>query len=431
MSDQREGVLASVRATPRAIRFLLAGVLINQLGAYVQTFLLLYLTFRGVSVARSATCLVAYSIGSILGTFLGGELTDRFGPRRTITLAMASSAPLVASIPVLSRTGLFGPLVGVVLLAGLVTQAYRPAAFVLINDLMPAQHKLMAFSMMRTAMNIGAALAPLIAAGLILLDWDLLYWIDGATALAYAVLAFTFLPRQVTRPAGSPVEAQDEAVVHWWSGYAVMLQDRKFLAYLLSVVVGTFAFAQSTIALPLQIIKDGHPAGLYSAVLTVSSVLIVAVELKLTTYTSRWEPHVSAFVGHLVLAVGLAAYGLSTQNGGFVIAAAVVETTGLMIAGPSMTAHPTLAAPAELKARYAGAGQALMGLGLAIAPALGLFAWIQLGVFFWVMLGLLTAAAGVFALIGIRQPAARPGFPQGRSFRTSTDSEPETVGGKA
>lgn len=424
-SDDTKSVLAAARATPKEIRYLLGGVLINQLGAYVQTFLLLYLTFRGASVAAAGGCLVAYSIGSIFGTFLGGELTHRFGPRRTIALAMGLSAPLVAAIPLLTGPNRYWLLVVVVFLSGLFTQAYRPGAFVLINDLMPERYKLMAFSMMRTAMNVGAAVAPLIAAALILIDWDLLYWIDGGTALVYSVLALTLLPRTV-HTAEKPAQ-QSASATSRRSGYAAMVRDTRFLAYLVSVVLGTFAFAQATIALPLQITTDGHPTSLYSAVLTISSVVLITVELKLTTYTSRLPHHVSAFVGHLVLAVGLAAYGLSTQSGVFVIIAAVVETTGLMIAGPAMTAHPTLAAPEALKARYAGAGQALMGVGLAIAPALGLYGWTQLGAGFWPVIGLLTAVAGVFALVGIR-PRSTEEAPE---HRPDTGSEPEVIAGKA
>ena len=43
--------------------------------------------------------------------------------------------------------------------------------------------------MMRIALNLGAALSPVIAAGLILLNWNLLLWFDAATALIYAILA--------------------------------------------------------------------------------------------------------------------------------------------------------------------------------------------------------------------------------------------------
>jgi MFS family permease len=149
------GVAETLKATPVAVRYLLTGVLINQLGAFVQTFLVLYLTFRGASIGLAGLCLAAYSVGSIFGTMLGGELTHRFGSRATIVTAMACSGPLVASIPWASAPGRSWLLVAVVALAGLVTQAYRPAASVLLSDLMPERYQVMAFSMMRIALNIG------------------------------------------------------------------------------------------------------------------------------------------------------------------------------------------------------------------------------------------------------------------------------------
>ncbi|MFE6840413.1 MFS transporter, partial [Streptomyces sp. NPDC057705] len=151
--DTPIGVFEALKATPTPVRYLLGGVLINQLGAFVQTFLVLYLTFRGMSVAAAGLTLVAYSAGSIFGTMLGGEFTQRFGPRATIVTAMAGSAPLVAAISWLSGPGMLWPLLVVVGLAGLFTQAYRPAAAVMLSDLMPDRYQVMAFSMMRIALN--------------------------------------------------------------------------------------------------------------------------------------------------------------------------------------------------------------------------------------------------------------------------------------
>lgn len=101
-------VFDALKATPTPVRYLLGGVLVNQLGAFVQTFLVLYLTFRGASVSAAGLSLVAYSIGSIFGTMLGAEITQRFGPRATIMAAMGASAPLVASISWLSGPGTLG-----------------------------------------------------------------------------------------------------------------------------------------------------------------------------------------------------------------------------------------------------------------------------------------------------------------------------------
>ncbi|MFE2549871.1 MFS transporter [Streptomyces sp. NPDC059355] len=445
--DAQVRVFDALKATPTPVRYLLGGVLVNQLGAFVQTFLVLYLTFRGASVSAAGLALVAYSIGSIFGTMLGAEITHRFGPRTTIMTAMAASAPLVGSISWLSGPGMLWPLLVVVGLAGLFTQAYRPAAAVLLSDLMPERYQVMAFSMMRIALNIGAALAPLIAAVVILVDWDLLFWIDGGTALVYALLAFALLPKQAPHAreeaeaaregaepqasgaetgtgtgtgAAAPAPAADSG-----SAYAAMLRDRKYLLYLGAILLGSLTYAQGHIALPLQLAADHYPTSFYSTVLTVSSVVLITCELKITAYLSRLPKHVRVITGHLVEAVGLAVYGLSSRSGAFTIAGAVLVVFGIMIAAPSMFAHPATF-PAAVKARYIGTMQAVGGAASALAPLFGVFLWTRLGGGFWLLCGIVTAAAGFLALAGVRQPSEPD---PAKDAGPRTEGEPEVVGG--
>jgi MFS family permease len=393
--SENGGVFATLRATPTPVRYLLGGVLINQLGAFVQTFILLYLTFRGDAIGIAGLCLAAYSVGSIFGTLLGGELTHRLGPRTTITLAMLSSAPLVASIPFVATTPVV--LFLVVGLAGLVTQAYRPAAAVLLSDLMPEEHQVMAFSMMRIALNTGAALAPLIAAGLILVDWDLLFYLDGATALVYGLLAYSLLPRV----AAPEEEHEEKSTVDSRTAYSTMARDPKYLAYLAAVFLGTIAYAQSTTALPLEIVADRYPTSLYSAVLTISSLVLITCELKITTYIVKIPAHVAVLAGHVVNSVGFALYALAVHSGTFVILGAVFAVSGLMIAGPTMFAHPAKF-PAAFKSRYMGTMQAVIGLASAIGPLFGVFTFNSLGGAFWIVIALVNGAAGLLAVYGVR-----------------------------
>ncbi|MEU6868965.1 MFS transporter [Streptomyces sp. NPDC046876] len=436
--DAPVGVLEALKATPAPVRYLLGGVLVNQLGAFVQTFLVLYLTHRGVSVAVAGLALVAYSIGSVFGTMLGGEITQRFGPRTAIMAAMAASAPLVASVSWLSGLTALWPLLLAVGLAGLFTQAYRPAAAVLLSDLMPDRYQVMAFSMMRIALNIGAALAPLIAAGLILLDWDLLFWVDGATALLYSLLAFALLPKKLGRDdtgtaadtgdgdraaAPAPASAPSSS-----AAYAAMARDRKYLLYLAAVLLGSLTYAQGHIALPLELVEDGYPTGFYSTVLTVSSVVLISCELKITAYLSRLPKHVRVITGHLVEAAGLAVYGLSSRSGAFTIAAAVLVVCGIMIAAPSMFAHPATF-PATVKARYIGTMQAVGGAASALAPLFGVYAWARLGSGFWLLCGVLTAVAGFLALAGVKAPPEPQPARAAEETGPTTQGEPEAVGG--
>jgi MFS family permease len=397
-ADTRAGVFATLRATPISVRYLLGGVLINQMGAFVQTFLVLYLAVRGFSLGQAGIALTAYSVGAVSGTLLGGELTHRIGPRATIAGAMATSALILGFVPWLGDPGRFGLLLAAVAVAGLATQSYRPAAAVLLSDLMPEEHRVMAFSMMRIALNIGAALGPLIAAGLILVNWDLLFWCDAITALAFTVLALRLLPNTpAPREEEKPTEDKRSA-------YGVLLHDGKYLLFLASVLLGSVIYVQYTVALPLKIRAEGHPAALYSVVLATSSLILILCELKITSYVKHRLPNVLGAAGTALMGLGLAGYGLATHSGILIILSTVVFVSGVMVSGPTMFAHPAKF-PAAVKARYIGAHQATFGLGLALGPTFGVLVWGALANGVWLVCGAIAVIAALCALAGMRENA--------------------------
>ena len=403
INDKPAGVLAALRETPTAVRYLLGGVFVNQLGAFIQTFMVLYLTVRGFSAGQAGIVIAAYSVGSILGGFVGGELIHRVGPRATITTAMIGSATVLAVVPLLVRPGLFGVLIVALMLAGLATQSYRPAAAVLLSDLMPAGHTVMGFSMMRIALNLGAALSPLIAAALILVDWNLLLWFDSATALGYAVLAFRLLPDvRIERDTG---ETGEPATTGTRAAYRILLRDGRFWFFLASVLIGSVIYVQYTVALPLKITAEGHSTGLYSAVLITASAVLILCELKITSYVSRWPGYVAASLGTALMGLGVASYGLSGGSAVALVASTVVFVFGIMINGPTMFAYPSTF-PAAVKAHYISAHQATFGLGMTLGPLVGVAAWVALGNGVWWLCGGLAVIAALCALVGMA--ATRP-----------------------
>jgi predicted MFS family arabinose efflux permease len=401
-TERPAGVLAVLRRTPTPVRYLLGGVFVNQLGAFVQTFMVLYLVFRGFSAGQAGLVLAAYSIGSVLGGLVGGELVHRIGPRATITAAMSGSAVILALVPFFGRPGLIAALMAAMLLAGLATQSYRPAAAVLLSELMPGADRVMGFSMMRIALNLGAALSPLIAAGLILLDWNLLLWFDAATALLYAVLALRLLPdRRVEREASEPAASGTRAA------YGILLRDGRFWFFLASVLIGSVIYVQYTVSLPLKITAEGHSAGLYSVVLVTASAVLILCELKITSFVTRWPGHVAATAGTVLMGLGVAGFGLSGGSAVALVACTVVFVFGIMINGPTMFAYPSTF-PTAVKARYISAHQATFGLGMALGPLFGVAAWVALGNGVWWLCGTLGLVAALCALLGM---TARPATP--------------------
>lgn len=398
-ADGPAGVLATLRSTPAPVRYLLGGVFINQMGAFVQTFIVLYLTVRGFSLGHAGIALTAYSVGATLGTLLGGELTHRVGPRATITGAMTASALIVGSVPWLGRPALFGYLVVAVAMAGLATQCYRPAAAVLLSEVVPEEHQVMSFSMMRIALNSGAALGPLIAAGLVLVDWNLLFWFDAVTALAYAVMARWLLP--ATPP---PREVQAETGDRR-SAYAVLVRDGRYLLYLMSVLLGAAVYVQYTAALPLKIIAEGNSTALYSIVLAESSLILILCELKITTYVRHWPPHLVGAAGTALVGLGVAGYGLVTHSSVAIILCTVVFVFGVMVSGPVMFAYPATF-PVAIRARYVGTQHAMFGLGSALGPTLGVLTWQALANGAFLAFGMVNVIAAACALVGMRASRA-------------------------
>ena len=253
----------------------------------------------------------------------------------------------------------------------------------------------MGFSMMRVALNAGAALAPLIAAALILVDWNLLLWVDAATALAYAALARALLPAGHTPAA----EATDEDPARAGSG--VLVRDRRYLLFLASVLLGTVIYIQYTVALPLSLRASGHPAALYSIVLATTSLVLITCELKITASVKGRPPHLIGAVGTAIMGLGLAGYGLATGSSAVIVLSTIVFVCGLMINGPTMFAHPSKF-PAAVKARYIGAHQFTFGLGLALGPIVGVLAYKALANGVWVLCGALGTVAALCALTGMR-----------------------------
>ncbi len=397
---------STLRESDPAVRWLLFGVFVNQLGAFVQVFLVLFLVDNGVSEGRAGLALGAYGAGSVLGALLGGRLADRIGRRTTMTVSMLCAAGLTISISFLGDPALYPLLLLVVVADGAMTQAYRPAASAMLADLVPEGRLVMTFSMYRVALNTGAVIGPLVAAWLMTVSWDLLFWADGLTAIACALLARRFLPAAEVahgsvEAASGPTAALAEAGP---AGYRAVLRDGRYLLFLFAMFASAVIYMQYFSVLPLQIRDDGHTALVYSAILALSAGAVITCELLVTTRVQAWRATTAATTGIALLAAGLGGYGI---DGGLAMlfAATLVGVLGQIVSGPTMFAHPARVAPPAARGAYAGASQAMFGLGAAVGPLLGVLAFDAIGSTVWALCAAVGALAAVAAFAGMRDPA--------------------------
>lgn len=404
-------------AAPLAVRALLVGTAISKIGAFVQIFLVLFLVSQGFSDGRAGLALGFYGVGSIAGVLAGGWISDRVGPRLTIVVGMVANAAF--SIAVLYVTS-FGAVLVAVTLLGAASQCHRPAAATLLGDMTPKDRLVMVFAMSRFALNVGATVAPLIGAALVALSYSALFWGEAIASVAYAVIAVFVLPadsraRVATEQSdeadqadeadepGRPDE-EDEPPVSA-GGYLAVAKDRRYVLYLVAVVVNALVYQQSISTLPLAMSDLGLATVWYGAMMAVNGFIVITCELLMTRVVQRWALRRVLTVGFILLGAGFAAYALPGGLAVFFLGT-VLWSLAEIIQGPSMFTYPVQAGPRRLTARYVAAMEATFGIGSAAGPVLGIALFIWLGSSFWLLCGMASVLALIPAWAGVRTHAS-------------------------
>src|SRR3954469_2577382 len=93
----RRAVRETVSGPPREFWWLWTSTLINRLGAFVATFMALYLTLdRGYSASYAGLVASLHGLGGVISSLGAGVLTDRLGRRPPLLVAQSSTAVSVA-----------------------------------------------------------------------------------------------------------------------------------------------------------------------------------------------------------------------------------------------------------------------------------------------------------------------------------------------
>ncbi len=244
---------------PRPVWLLFVGTLINRFGGFVLVFLILYLTRSGFSPARAGLAVGAYGVGAIVAALVGGHLADRIGRRNTIALSMFTAA---VAILALSRAHSFGAIVTLTALTGLTAEAYRPAASALLGDLIEPGRRVQAFAGYRLAINLGAALGPIVGGWLVNRSFVWLFWGDAASCAMYGALALVALP-EITHPSAAGATGDAGGA----NSLAALLGDRVFLRFLLASSLGAIVYAQMHSTFALQVSARGLPDSTYGVLI--------------------------------------------------------------------------------------------------------------------------------------------------------------------
>ncbi|GAA2062474.1 MFS transporter [Streptomyces albiaxialis] len=348
-SGLRQSLAESVGGLPRAFWWLWTSTLINRLGAFVATFLALYLTVeRGYSASYAGLVGALYGAGGVVSSIGAGVLTDRLGRRPTLLLAQLSTAASVAALSLMTHPVAIAAVAGLV---GMSTNASRPAVQAMIADMVPPEDRVRAFALNYWAINLGFAISSTSAGLIAQYSYHLLFFTESAMVLACAILVYVKLPE--SRPERSAVPRAGEARDDGQVSMGTVLRDGRFMTVVgLSLLVASL-IQQGFVALPVAMGQQGFSSSDFGMAIAVNGLLIVVVQLPITRFIEKREPGGVLVVSSLLVGFG---FGLNAFAGTvpFFVFAVVVWTVGEVINTPTQMGLVVRLSPVHGRGRYQG-----------------------------------------------------------------------------
>ncbi|WP_445283722.1 MFS transporter [Streptomyces sp. DSM 118148] len=401
IADARNAARAAAAARPvlpRAFWWLWTATLVNRLGGFVVVFLTLYVTVdRGHSASFAGLVTTLYGVGGAVGAIVGGLLADRLGRRATLMGAQLLSAAGTGALAFTQGREALGVTACLVGLAG---NASRPVVQAVVADMVTAQARVRAFSLIYWAVNIGVAVSAALAGVLAQRGYTPLFLGEAAMTVLCAVTVYLTVPE--TRP--DPARIEDDTGPDATAGGPS--RRHRFLAFVaVTFLVGLLMQEVST-ALPLTMTTAGLSARDYGLVISLNGLLVVALQLPAGRVLARHGPAGPLAVGTLLLGggLGLTAVAASLETYALTV---VVWTVGEILLAPTAMAAVTGLVPGHAHGRYQGVYSFAWSAAACVAPAGSGYALDTVGpATLWgvsAALGVLAAGAYLIILRGRRQ----------------------------
>ena len=232
--------LDTFKGLSREVWWLSLITLINRAGTMVIPFMSLYLTKSlGFTLQNVGWIMTCFGVGSVLGSWLGGKLTDRIGYYKVMSISLLLTGILFVALQYV--TTLTGFCIGIFLVM-LVADTFRPAMFVALSAYSKPENKTRSVTLIRLAINLGFTAGPAVG-GLIItyIGYHGLFWVDGITCLLAVLLLMKVLNPKTAK-------VQDEVKVE---NPVSVYKDKPFWIFFIAMFIFGFIFLQYFSTMPL------------------------------------------------------------------------------------------------------------------------------------------------------------------------------------
>jgi predicted MFS family arabinose efflux permease len=398
-------IVGVIRDYPSQFWIVVFGTFIDRLGgSMLWPFFTLFITRKfNIGMTQAGLLLFVFSITGMVGSTIGGALTDRFGRKVMILFSLTMSATSAILMGVIDQLSLF---VAATVLVGLLADTGGPAREALIADLLPEEKRADGFGILRVAFNLSVAIGPLIGGLLAVYNYMYIFISDAVMSLITAGIILVVL-KETWKPQERE-EQKPETLAQTFRGYGRVMRDRAFVFYMLAsmLMVLVYINMNTTLAPYLRNVHGVNEQG-FSYILSLNAIMVVLFQFPITRWVTRYRPLMVMTFGTLLYAVGFAMYGFVSWYPFFLVAMVII-TIGEMFVSPVGQAIATRLAPENMRGRYMAAFGFTWGIPFMIGPiAAGMVLDYLNPNLLWYMAGIIGvfAALAYYALQGMSDKA--------------------------
>jgi MFS family permease len=206
----------------------------------VLPFLTIYLTTAlDFTIAQAGIISAFFGIGSMIGSYAGGILSDRIG---YFSVQLASLILGGFSCVALAAIKSFeGMCIGMMITSALLDML-RPAMSAAISSFAKPDNLTRSFSLIRMAINLGAGVGPAVAGILAGISFSLIFIGDGLTSVAAGILFYFYFHKKIK---ATKYTKKDESVS------STPLRSTNYILYIVFCMLYAIIFFQLFCTLPL------------------------------------------------------------------------------------------------------------------------------------------------------------------------------------
>jgi len=302
-------------------------MLINRSGTMVLPFMTLYCNHRGYTQTQGGIAVAFYGVGSLFGAFIGGRLSDKIGFYYMQFIALFLGGIMFI---ILGQMNTFPGLCTVIFFTSMVNESFRPANSSAIAYYSTPQNRTQSFSLNRLAINLGWGIGSAVAGMLASVSYQLLFWVDGFTNIASAIVLLFILPKVTLAQQHKESHSVKEKVK---SPYT----DKTFLIFVGFMLLFALCFFQLFTTVPLYFKQGLHLNEFWiGVIMAMNGIIIAFFEMVIVFRLEGTLPYLRLMrYGTLLMAVSYCMLNIPIANG-FIIATAAM----LMVTIAEITAMP-------------------------------------------------------------------------------------------